>query len=153
LEFTWILSNMHIFMSLHIKLSIISETPGIDKSPWYGSVWIDIIAGDGFEVRRHHRRCRAGRFDCGSFLFEEGVDVYINGGESVRCRYLFGADGARSIVAQSLLGGVVKKMGMALEGEGRLAPGIKGGVPSSISISAAFQMGTDGFSPRVISSP
>jgi len=118
-----------------------------------------LVMRDSFD----HLLCRKAQ-EGGANLFEgkrvigfqqdaEGVDVYINGGESMRCRYLLGADGARSIVAQLLLGGVVKKMGMALEREGRLAPGIKGRVPSSISISAAFQMGTDGFSPRVISSP
>lgn len=57
----------------------------------------------------------------------EGVDVSIEGGESVRCRYLVGADGARSIVAQSLHRGVMKKAGLAFEGEGRLAPGIRRG--------------------------
>ena len=55
----------------------------------------------------------------------EGVDVSTNWGESLRCRYLVGADGARSIVAQSLHRGVMKKAGMALEGEGCLAPGIR----------------------------
>ena len=51
----------------------------------------------------------------------EGVDVSIKGVESVRCRYLVGADGARSIVAQSLRGGVMNKTGMAFVAEGRLA--------------------------------
>ena len=50
----------------------------------------------------------------------EGVDVSIEGEKSVRCRYLVGADGACSMVAQSLLGRVMKKSSMALEGEGRL---------------------------------
>ena len=55
----------------------------------------------------------------------EGVDVSINGGESVRCCYFVGADGARSIVARSLHRGMVKRTGMALEGEGRLTPEIR----------------------------
>jgi geranylgeranyl reductase family protein len=56
----------------------------------------------------------------------EGVDVSIEGGESVRCRYLVGADGARSIVSQSLRGGMMKKASIAFVGEGRLPHGIQG---------------------------
>jgi geranylgeranyl reductase family protein len=55
----------------------------------------------------------------------EGIDVSIEGEKSVRCRYLVGADGACSMVAQSLLGRVMKKASMALEGEGRLPRGIR----------------------------
>ncbi len=66
-----------------------------------------------------------GRRVVGFLQDEEGVDVFITGGESIRCRYLVGADGARSIVAQSLRGGMLRKMGMAFEGEGRLAPGLE----------------------------
>jgi geranylgeranyl reductase family protein len=54
----------------------------------------------------------------------EGVDISIEGGESVRCRYLVGADGAHSTVAQSLRGGVTKKLGVAFEGEGILGPAV-----------------------------
>jgi geranylgeranyl reductase family protein len=56
----------------------------------------------------------------------EGVDVSIEGGESVRCRYLIGADGARSIVSHSLREGVMRKTGMAYAGEARLPHGIQG---------------------------
>ncbi|NIS60055.1 MAG: hypothetical protein GTO13_04920, partial [Proteobacteria bacterium] len=55
----------------------------------------------------------------------EGVDVSIAGGESMRCRYLVGADGARGVVGRLLKGGVTRKMGVALEGEGRLPAGIR----------------------------
>jgi geranylgeranyl reductase family protein len=54
-----------------------------------------------------------------------GIDVSIEGGESVRCRYLVGADGACSMVAQSLLGRVIKKACMALGGDGCLPRGIR----------------------------
>jgi len=66
-----------------------------------------------------------GRRVSGFLQDEEGVDVFITGGESIRCRYLVGADGARSIVAQSLRGGMMRKAGMAFQGEGRLAPGLE----------------------------
>ena len=59
----------------------------------------------------------------------EGVDVSIEGGKVLRCRYLVGADGARSTVARSLLGGVTKKAGMAFETETRMAPGMGEGWP------------------------
>lgn len=55
----------------------------------------------------------------------EGVDVSIAGGESIRCRYLIGADGARGVVALLLNGGMTRKMGVALEAEGRLPTGIR----------------------------
>jgi geranylgeranyl reductase family protein len=65
-----------------------------------------------------------GRRVSGFHQDEEGVDVFITGGESIRCRYLVGADGARSIVAQSLRGGLRIKAGMACEGEGRWPTGL-----------------------------
>ncbi|MFQ6079858.1 MAG: geranylgeranyl reductase family protein, partial [Thermodesulfobacteriota bacterium] len=55
----------------------------------------------------------------------EGVDVSMEGGRPIRCRYLIGADGARGVVALLLNGGVMRKMGVALEGEGRLPAGIR----------------------------
>jgi geranylgeranyl reductase family protein len=66
-----------------------------------------------------------GRGVSGFHQDEEGVDVFITGGESIRCRYLVGADGARSIVAQSLRGGLRIRAGMAIVGEGRLPPGLE----------------------------
>jgi geranylgeranyl reductase family protein len=56
----------------------------------------------------------------------QGVDVSIEGGESVRCRYLVAADGARSTVSQSLRAGVMKKAGMAFVGEVRFPYEIQG---------------------------
>ena len=56
----------------------------------------------------------------------QGVDVFIKGGESVRCRYLVGADGARSTVFQSLRAGAMKKAGMAFMGEARFPYEIQG---------------------------
>ena len=56
----------------------------------------------------------------------QGVDVSIEGGESVRCRYLVGADGARSTVSQSLRAGGMKKAGMAFAGEARFPHAIQG---------------------------
>ncbi len=55
----------------------------------------------------------------------EGVEVSIEEGESIRCRYLVGADGARGVVALLVNGGVMRKAGVALEGEGRLPAGIR----------------------------
>jgi len=55
----------------------------------------------------------------------QGVDVFTDRGESIRCRYLIGADGARSVVARLLNGGGLRKAGIALEGEGRLPSGIR----------------------------
>lgn len=57
---------------------------------------------------------------------EQGVDVSIEGGESVRCRYLVGADGARSTVSQSLRAGAMKKGGIAFAGEARFPHEIQG---------------------------
>ncbi len=93
----------------------------------------------GYLVMREsfdHLLCRKAQ-EVGADLYEgrrvvgfqqdaQEVDVSIEGGESVRCRYLVGADGARSIVAQSISGGGMKKSGMAFVGEGRLASEIHG---------------------------
>jgi geranylgeranyl reductase family protein len=55
----------------------------------------------------------------------EGVDISMMEGEPLRCRYLVGADGARSIVRNSLFPGVTPKAGIAMAGEGCLAPGFQ----------------------------
>ena len=54
------------------------------------------------------------------------IDVFIEGGESVRCRYLVGADGARSTVSQSLRTGAMKRGGIAFAGEARFPHEIQG---------------------------
>jgi geranylgeranyl reductase family protein len=90
-----------------------------------------LVTRDSFD----HLLCRKAQ-EGGADLYEgrrvvgfqqdaEGVDVSTNWGESLRCRYLVGADGAGSIVAQSLHRGMMKKAGMALEGEGCLVSGIR----------------------------
>lgn len=56
----------------------------------------------------------------------EGVDIAMMEGEPVRCRYLVGADGARSMVRSSLYPGVTQKAGMAMTGEGCWATGFQG---------------------------
>lgn len=56
----------------------------------------------------------------------EGVDLAMMGGESVRSRYLIGADGARSTVRSSLYPGVTQKAGIAMTGEGYWAAGFQG---------------------------
>jgi flavin-dependent dehydrogenase len=55
----------------------------------------------------------------------EGVDVSIEGGESIRCRYLVGADGACGVVVPLLNKVLTRKMGVAFEGKGRLPAGIR----------------------------
>jgi flavin-dependent dehydrogenase len=44
----------------------------------------------------------------------EGVDIAVMEGESVRCQYLVGADGARSMVRSSLYPGVTQKAGRGM---------------------------------------
>ncbi|UCD70691.1 MAG: NAD(P)/FAD-dependent oxidoreductase [Syntrophobacterales bacterium] len=113
------ISEMKLTFRLKDPFSIVSQDP-------IGYV----VMRESFD----HLLCRKAQ-DEGADLYEgrrvvgfqedmEGVDVSIKGGESVRCRYLVGADGARSIVAQSLRGGVMRRAGVAFQGEGRLA-GVK----------------------------
>lgn len=68
---------------------------------------------------------REGRRVVGFQEDAQGVDVFTDWGESIRCRYFVGADGARSVVGSLLNGGAMRKVGIALEGEGHLPSGIR----------------------------